>query len=428
MTDKNRIDMVKMAKHLFPINRSILGPGFRKTLNYIKKIHPDLKIHSIKSGTKVFDWTVPKEWDVKDAYIMNSNGKKFANLSDNNLHLVSYSKKVFKTMTLDEINKKIHSIPEKPDWIPYHTSYYKDDWGFCMTHKQKKSMPKGNYKVIIDSSHKNGVLQYGEYFKKGGSKKEIFFSTYLCHPSMANNELSGPVLSTKLIEYIKNNYKKSKYSYRFVFIPETIGSIAFLSKNYKKLKKNMLSGYVLSCVGDERCFSHVESRTGKTLSDTSLKAALIGKKNVKNYSFLYRGSDERQYCSPNIDLPVSTFCRSKYGEYEEYHTSADNFNVVTKKGLDGSFEIMKSIIDSYECGLVPQNSNYCEPMLSNHDLYYDISSPKRNKEVKLRMDLLAHMDGTLNIFELSLLLNKPLNMIKNEVELLVKNKLATINK
>ena len=429
MNKINQVNMIKVIKDLFPINRSILGPGFRKSLKYIKQIHPDLKIHSIKSGTKVFDWTVPKEWDVKEAYIMHSSGKKYADLKNSNLHIVSYSKKMNEIMSLEEIQKKIYTIPSKPNWIPYHTSYYKYDWGFCMTHNQKNSMPRGDYKIFINSSHKNGILQYGEYFKKGISKKEIFFSTYLCHPSMANDELSGPALCTKIIEYIKNNYKSSNYSYRVIFIPETIGSIAYLSKNFKKLKKNMISGYVLSCVGDERCFSHVESRTGKTLSDISLKAALIGKKNVKKYSFLHRGSDERQYCSPNINLPVSTFCRSKFGSYKEYHTSADNFNVVTKKGLDGSFQIIKSIIDSFECGLTPINNNFCEPMMANHDLYYKISPPpKLDKNIRLRMDLLAYMDGSLNIFELSSLLNQPLNIVRNEVELLIKNKLVSIKK
>ena len=421
-----KIKMIDLAKELFPINRSILGPGFRKSLNYIKNIHPELKIISIKSGTKVFDWVIPDEWIINDAFIIHENGKKFAEFKKNNLHIVGYSKKIDKKMNLEELSKKIYTIPDKPKWIPYHTSYYKNDWGFCMSEKERNSMPNGNYRACIDSIHKKGLLQYGEFILKGKSKKEIFFSTYLCHPSMANNELSGPVLATQLIDYIKNNYKKLNYTYRFIFIPETIGSIAYLSKNLKKLKKNMLAGYVLSCVGDERSYSHIESRKGNTLSDISIKSALIGLKNCKTYSFLERGSDERQYCAPNIDLPVSGFCRSKYHVYPEYHSSADNFDVVTQKGLEGSFGVIKSIIDSFECCLKPINRFFCEPQLSKYNLYYNIKSTGNDKSVKLRSDLLAYMDGSRNIFELSILLNTPLEIVRNEINLLIKSKIIKV--
>ena len=421
---KNKINMISLARKLFPINRSILGDGFKKSLKYIKNIHPDMKIKSIKSGTKVFDWVIPKEWNIKEAYILHSSGKKFADFKKNNLHVVGYSCPIDKKLDLREVQKKIYTIPNKPKWIPYKTSYYKNDWGFCMSHSEKKRMPRGMYRVKINSSLKDGELQYGEILIKGKTKKEIFFSTYLCHPSMANNELSGPVLSTFLIDYVKKNYKSLKYSYRFIFIPETIGSIAYLSRNLKKLRRNMISGYVLSCVGDERAFSHVESKSGKTLSDISIKAALIGKKNVKHYSFLERGSDERQYCAPNINLPVSGFCRSKYHVYPEYHTSADNFDVVTKDGLNGSFEVIKSVIDGFETCLIPKHNFLGEPQMSKYNLYYNISAGgDADKQIKLRMDLLAYMDGEKNIFEITRILNKPLDLIIKELKILLNSKL-----
>ena len=420
---KKNNSMIGLAKKLFPINRSILGNGFKKSLSEIKKIHSDMKIHSMRSGTKVFDWTIPEEWNIKDAYLQHTSGKKYAKFKDHNLHIVGYSIPQNRTIDFKDLNKRIYTIPKKPDWIPYHTNYYKKDWGFCMSQKEKDRMPKGKYKVFIDSSFKKGDLQYGELFLRGQSKKEIFFSTYLCHPSMANNELSGPVLSTFLISYIKKNYKNPKFSYRFLFIPETIGSIAYLSKNLKKLKKNMLSGYVLSCVGDNRGFSHVESPTGFTISDQSIKAALIGKKNVKIYSFLDRGSDERQYCSPNIDLPVSGFCRTKYHVYPEYHTSADNFDLVTEEGLRGSYETMKSIIDSFETCLLPICTKKCEPQMSKYDLYYGISKKKNDHITKLRMNILAYANGSKNIFQLSSLFNVPLKNIQKELNVLISNKL-----
>ena len=352
---------MKWAKDLFPICRSLTGSGVRQTLKYLKKIVPEIKLKNVKSGQKVFDWKIPLEWNVKDAYILNlKSKKKFAEFKKNNLHLMGYSQPVNKIVKFNELKNKIFSNKRYPNQIPYMTSYYEKKWGFCLSYNQLNKLPKGDYKVHVNSTLRKGKMDYGEVLIKGKSKREIFFSTYICHPSLANNELSGPLLTTFLISQIKKNFKKTKFSYRFIFIPETIGAIAYIKKNLKVLRKNMLAGYVISCVGDDRNYSHVESRMGNTLADQSLEASFIGLKNSKKYSFLKRGSDERQYCSPGIDLPVAGFCRTRYGDYPEYHSSADNLNLINKNGFKGSYDIMMNIIKSFELGLYPINIIKCE--------------------------------------------------------------------
>tara|TARA_A100001015_G_C14886759_1_gene670756 strand:- start:160 stop:1173 length:1014 start_codon:yes stop_codon:yes gene_type:complete len=335
---------------------------------------------------------------------------------------VNYSIPINKIMDRSKLLPHIHSLPKQPNSIPYVTSYYKKDWGFCIEENIRKKLPKGKYKVLINSNFKKGELNIGEVYLRGKSKKEIFFSTYLCHPSMVNNELSGPVLSSALIKFIKDNFTNKKYSYRFVFLPETIGSISYLSKKYKKLKANMIAGYVLSCVGDERAFSHIESRNSDSLADLSLEASFIGRKKTKKYSYIHRGSDERQYCAPGIDLPVAGFSKSKYGEYPEYHTNKDDFNLVTKKGLIESYEIIKTIIKSFETSLKPKYTVLCEPQLGKKGLYPNLSS-KRSKIPNLRLDLLSYADGNKNIFEIAKKINVPLDAVLEEILILKKYKL-----
>lgn len=411
------LEMLKWAKDLFPFCRSITGEGLRDSLKYIKKIHPDLKINSFKTGKKVFDWIVPEEWIIKDAYIEHESGKRFAEFKKNNLSVVNYSTPIKKIMSLDEIKPFIHVQQDRPNAIPYITSYYKKRWGFCMSKNEKNKLPKGKYKVHIDSSFKKGEMNFGEIYIKGSSKKEIFFSTYLCHPSMANNELSGPVLSTALAKYIKNNFKKKKYSYRFLFLTETIGSIAYISKNLKKLKKNVKAGFVLSCVGDERAYSHIESRYGNTLADQALEAAFIGKKIAKKYSYLARGSDERQFCYPGVDLPVVGFCKSKYGNFPEYHTSDDNFDLVTSKGLNDSFNLMKIIIDTLEYDKKFKNLMTCEAQLGKRGLYPSLSQ-KDSRDMYTRCDVMHYVDGSNNIFQISKIINVSLEKTLHEIKLL----------
>ena len=421
--------ILEWAKIIFSYNRSITGSGVRKTLNFFKKINPGMKIQSFKSGMKCFDWKVPEEWEINNAFFVDlKSKKKFSDFKKNNLSVLNYSTPVNKTVKLDELKKHIFTLPKQPNLIPYVTSYYKKNWGFCLSYNEFKKLKNGEYRVFIDSKFKKGKMNYGELFLKGKSKKEIFFSTNICHPSMANNEISGPLLANYLYKTLRDLRYKTNLSYRFLFIPETIGSIAYLSKNYKQLKKKMLAGFVLSCVGDNNNFSHIESRNGNTLADNALEAAFLRLKNSKKFSFLERGSDERQYCYPGIDLPVAGFCRTKYGSYKEYHTSGDNLKIINKKGFEGSFKVLKNIIDAFELGIFPINKIKCEPQLSKRNLYLSTSNKKNyfNKVINRRLNLLAYADGKKNIFEISKILNEPLDKIIDELRLLKKKGLLKL--
>ena len=429
MTNFKEYPMIKWAKDLFPICRSLTGLGTLKTINYFKKIHPDFNIIKFKTGQKVFDWKIPKEWNILDGYIKHESGKKFASFKKNNLHVVGYSIPININIDKKKLLKNIYTIKEKPNLIPYITSYYEKKWGFCISEKEKKSLPAGKYKAYINSTLKNGEMNIGELVIKGTLKKEIFFSSYICHPSMANNELSGPVVLNAIIKYVKK-IKKPKYTYRFVVLPETIGSIAYISKNLKNLKRNVFAGFNLSCVGDDRAYSIVSSRNENTISDYALEAALIGKKNYKKYSYLDRGSDERQYCAPGVDLPLATFCRTKFGEYYEYHTSADNFDVVNSKGLQGSFNVIKNIIDSFEIGLKPKNKIICEPFMQNKKLYPKFSKKEDYKTINSRMNtmnVLFYADGKNTIFDICKIVDRSLESVLNELVVLKDNKLIKLS-
>ena len=417
--------MIGWMKDLWDFPRSLTGHGTRKTLEYIKGIIPDLNIHSFKSGTKVFDWEIPDEWNIYDAYIEHESGQRFAEFSKNNLHILGYSIPCDMKISLSELLPHIYTQPDQPDVVPYVTSYYNERWGFCMSENDKKTLPDGIYHVLIDCKKNAGTMELADMVIKGKNDNEVFFSTYVCHPSMANNELSGPVLSTALIQYIKLKYPDNKYTYRFVFVPETIGSITYLSEHLAHLKEKVVCGFNLSCVGDNRAYSHVQSRLGQNLADQALQASLIGLDNVVRYSFLERGSDERQYCAPEVDLPICGFSRSKYGEYPEYHTSADNFDVVTESGLNGSFDVMKSIIDSFELGLIPKNNIKCEPQLGKRNLYPTISQKGANPDLNTRMDFLAYTDGNHSLFDISIKIKKNLGLVVSEAILLKNNNLIS---
>ena len=290
--------MLKLAKKIFPLNRSLTGKGNLETLRILKQVNPLLKIFKFRTGKNVFDWKIPKVWDVKSAYIITPENKKICDFKKNNLHLVGYSAPINKKIRLSKLEKNLFSIPKLPKAIPYVTSYYKKNWGFCIAHNERRKLSDGIYNVKIDTSFKNGYLHYGQIFIKGRLKKEIIFSTYICHPSMANNEISGIVVAIYLSNFIKK--KKRKFSYRIIFAPETIGAIAFISKNLEKLKKNVVSGYILTCVGDQRAYSFVPSRNSNSLSNKiAIKTLKKISPKVKYYKWKDRRSDERQYCSPD---------------------------------------------------------------------------------------------------------------------------------
>ena len=395
--------MYQLLKRLFPINRSILGKGFRESLDIIREYLPDLVIKSIDSGERCFDWTVPLEWEIEEAYIEElPERKRIVDFKDNNLHIVNYSVPIDDILSFDELNKHLYYREDIPNAIPYVTSYYHPAWGFCLTYEQYKKLDRNKkYHVVIKSNHFKGKLTYGELIIPGESGKEVFFSAYLCHPSMANNELSGPVLATFLANYI-NDLKNRKLSYRFIFIPETIGSICYLSRNLKVLKERVIAGFVLTCVGDEGRFSYLPSRYGDTLAD---KVALnllnyeIG--DFKRYSFLERGSDERQYCSPGIDLPVCLVMKSKFGTYKEYHTSLDNLDFVTSKGLQESFDFYVKLIEVLENNKTYKTTVLCEPQMGRRNLYHQISFKGRDHFVRMLMDFLAYADGKNDLVDIA---------------------------
>jgi aminopeptidase-like protein len=289
-----------LAQRLWGINRSITGDGVRKTLSILKEFLPDLSVVEVPTGTSVFDWTIPKEWRVNDAYIISPSGEKICSFKENNLHLVGYSTPIHAKLTLSELQNNLYSLPEQPTAIPYITSYYKERWGFCLSQQQRDSLESGEYEVFIDSDLFDGSLSYGELLIKGTSDKEIFISTYVCHPSMANNELSGPTVTTFIAKWLATR-SNNRYSYRFVFIPETIGSITYLSRNKDHLKSKVFAGFNVTCIGDDRDYSYLPSRNGSTISDVVSKHIL---KHIcptyKTYKWTDRGSDERQYYANKI--------------------------------------------------------------------------------------------------------------------------------
>ena len=418
-------------KEMFDLCRSITGKGIKKSLNLIKKKFKKLSIYKIKSGSIAFDWKIPPEWNIKKAYILDRNKKKIIDFKNNNLHLVNYSIPINKILKRDELLKKIYSLPAQPNAIPYVTSYYKRDWGFCCNYNTKKKLLKDYkkddfFKVVIESSHnQKGYLNYGEIYLPGKSKQEILISTYLCHPSMANNELSGPIVSMSLIKYFKK--KKLNKSLRFIFIPETIGSIAWIAKNYNHIKNNIIGGYNLSCIGDEKNYSFVESKDKKSLFVRYLVKEYKRRKiKYKKYSFLKRGSDERQFNSPGIDLPIVTVSRTKFGEYKEYHTSLDNFDLVTNKGLLGGFKIVKSAIENILKLKIPKSRLLCEPHLSKYNLYNSINFKSQKNLSMDYLNFLQYSDGTRTLEEISKEIKLKISKSKQICQILEKNKLLTI--
>jgi len=402
MIDQNIGDeMYHWAKELYPICRSITGRGVRETLAYIKRIIPELVIHGVASGTQVFDWVVPEEWAVHDAYISDENGKRIVDFKEHNLHIVGYSVSVDVWVDLDELNKHLHSLPEQPNAIPYITSYYSRYWGFCLSHNQRNALLPGRYHVVINSEIKPGVLNYGEIILPGREGKEIFLSTYVCHPSMANNELSGPVVTAALVRWlIKQN--NCRYTYRIVFIPETIGSIVYLSRHADKMKKMIVAGFNITCVGDDRAYSFMPSRTGLTLADRISQHVL--RRSVQKfsyYSFLERGSDERQYCSPLIDLPVVSIMRSKYNTYPEYHTSLDDLTLISPTGLEGAFNLIKRCLCALEVCYTYRTVIQCEPQLGKRGLYPSLSTKLTNKKVRDMLNFMAYADGDSDLIEIA---------------------------
>ena len=362
--------MYRLMCELYPICRSITGNGVRQTLNILKKDIP-LKVHEVASGTEVFDWTVPNEWNIRDAYVKNSEGERIIDFKKSNLHVLNYSVPVHKKVSLRELKEHLFTLPEYPDWIPYRTSYYNESWGFCISYNQFKKLEQDIYEVFIDSLLEDGYLTYGEYYIEGKNADEVLISTHICHPSLCNDNLSGIVLAVSLAKYLSSASLTN--SYRFLFVPTTIGSITWLCLNEAKVSK-IKHGLVVVCVGDSGKFTYKKTRQSDADIDKIVSHVLRNSDNdFEIIDFSPYGFDERQYCSPGFDLPVGCLMRTPNGQFPEYHTSADNLNFVKPENLAVSFSKCLDILNIIENNKKYLNQNpKCEPQLGKRGLYKKI--------------------------------------------------------
>jgi len=383
-----------LAEQLWPLNRSISGQGLRKTLRILRETLPGLRLLEIESGRRVLDWVVPDEWQIDSGWIDGPDGNRLIDLAENNLHVIGYSEGIDAVLPLEELQAHLYSILEQPAAIPYVTSYYARRWGFCLSDHQRLSLPPGSYHVHIDASHFPGSITLGELVLPGRSQQEILLSTYCCHPSMANNELSGPCLLTQLAQWLQSLPTRT-WTYRILFLPEIIGSAAYLHDHYRGMKERTIAGFNITCVGDERGWSYLPSRSGNSLSDDVARHVLKHEASgYRFFSWLDRGSDESNYCAPGIDLPIASVMRTKYGEYPEYHTSLDTLgDVVTVKGLGESFLCYRSMLTVLERHCTPISCVLGEPQLGPRGLYPSLSRKGSAASSRRLLDLLSFADG-----------------------------------
>lgn len=393
-------EMHDLLSELYPICRSITGYGVRQTLEILQQ-HIPVEVRSIPSGTIVFDWEVPKEWNITDAYIKKMNGEKVIDFSTSNLHVLSYSTPIHAWLKISELREHLYTLPEHPDWIPYRTSYYKKDWGFCVSYNQFLSLTDDVYEVCINSTLEEGHLNYGELFIKGETPAEVLITTHICHPSLCNDNLSGISVVTFLA--IELGKKKQRYSYRFLFIPGTIGAITWLTLN-EAATQNIKHGLVTVLLGDEGNFTYKKSRQGNAEIDEIVDEALKSRcKEYKIIDYSPYGYDERQFCSPGFNLPVGCLSRTPYNQYPEYHTSADNLDFVKAESLEESFEMLLLIVSMLEKNRKYVNTNpKCEPNLGKRGLYNLTGNDKSTHDFQLAtLWVLSLSDGTHSLLQIS---------------------------
>jgi aminopeptidase-like protein len=411
-------EIFELAAAIYPICRSITGDGVRTTLDHLAR-HIGLEMHEVPSGTQVFDWTIPREWTVRDAYIKNAAGERVVDFRSCNLHVLNYSQPVRTTLPLDVLKKQhIFTLPEQPRLIPYRTSYYAENWGFCMAHERLEALPDGLYEVLIDAHLEDGSLTYGEYLHRGETDEEILLSAHICHPSLANDNCSGLALLTLLAARLAR--VKTRYSYRFLFAPGTIGAIAWLARNEHRVDR-IRHGLVVSCVGDAGGPTYKRSRQGDALIDRAMAHVLRhAAASPTILDFFPYGYDERQYCSPGFNLPVGLFQRSQFATFPEYHTSADNLDFIRPEHLAGSYQMIATALDILEQDWLPRSTNpKCEPQLGRRGLYAAVGGSKDGAAKSMAFLWILNLsDGRHSLFDIAERADLPFGVVAEAARLL----------
>jgi aminopeptidase-like protein len=413
-------EMYRFVTDLFPICRSITGEGVRETLSLLQK-HVPVDIHEIPSGTRVFDWIVPKEWNIRQGWIKDPTGQKLIDFQNLNLHVLNYSTPVHARLSLTDLKEHLYTLPEHPEWTPYRTSYYSRNWGFCLPHNQLLGLSEGEYEVLIDSSLEDGHLTYGEYYLRGETDAEVLLSAHICHPSLANDNLSGVAVAAFLAKHLSK--LSSRYSYRFLFIPGTIGAIAWLSLNESQISR-IKHGLVFTCLGDPGKFTYKKSRRGDADIDRAVTEVL--KKSGEVFEireFSPYGYDERQFCSPGFNLPVGCFMRTPHAQYPEYHTSADNLDLVRPEYLADSFSKCLAIFRVLENNRVYVNQNpKCEPQLGKRGIYSHIGGQTDGKLQELAMLwVLNFSDGYHTLLDIAERSTLEFDVVHNAAQMLLEH-------
>ena len=402
--------MHELAAELFPITRSITGAGVRQTLSRIAELLPGLVIHEVPTGTEVLDWTVPREWEINQARLTGPGDEVIADLADSNVHVLNYSTGVDTQIDLTELQEHLHSLPDLPNAIPYVTSYYAGNWGFCITDEARQSLPEGRYHAFIDARHVEGSLTYAELLIPGESKQEVLISTYVCHPSLGNNELSGPVVTAALARWLMRQ-DKLRFTYRIIFAPETIGAITYIALHRSQLREKTVGGINLTCIGDDGDWSYLASREGSHPLDRIANRVVHRFDQPRVYSYLDRGSDERHYGMPGVDVPMISLMRTKYGVYPEYHTSLDDLSVITPTGLQGGLDLVRQTIEAFEASEYFVTTVLGEPQLGKRGLYHRTHARTVSATILTRTHILAYSDGQHSVQDLAELLDLPSDVI-----------------